>query len=123
MKRFVIYSRGRRDEGFFKLCRTFSVLLQKHRVYVMKKFLNYRPRGRWPCGWHGDVLCLALYVTVLGPFETSGAVEFATLLPDRVALVILEGSWSAEDVFREFCPFDVGIACLGPPLPDVRRYV
>jgi hypothetical protein len=36
---------------------------------------------------------------------------------------VLEGSWSAEDVFREFGPFDVGIACLGPPLPDARRYV
>jgi len=62
-------------------------------------------------------------VTAVGPFETSGAVEFAASLSDNVALVILEGGWSAEDVFREFGPFDVGILCLGPPLPDVRRYV
>ncbi len=62
-------------------------------------------------------------MTAVGPFETSGAVELAASLPDRVALVILEGSWSAEDVFREFGPLDVGIACLGPSLPDVRRYV
>jgi hypothetical protein len=68
-------------------------------------------------------LFLAPYVTAVGPFETSGAVELAASLPDRVALVILEGGWSAEDVFREFGPFDVGIACLGAPLPDARRYV
>ena len=47
----------------------------------------------------------------------------AASLPDRAALVIPEGGLSAEDVFREFGPFDVGIVCLGPPLPDVRRYV
>jgi hypothetical protein len=74
----------------------------------------------YPCGY---VLFLAPYVTAVGPFDISGTVEFAASLPDRVALVVLEGSWSAEDVFREFGPFDVGIACLGPPLPDVRRYV
>ena len=62
-------------------------------------------------------------MTAVGPFETSGAVELAASLPDRVALVLLEGGWSAEDVFREFGPFDVGIVCLGAPLPDVRRYV
>ncbi len=62
-------------------------------------------------------------MTAVGPFETSGAVELVASLPDRVALVVLEGSWSAEDVFREFGPFDVGIACLGPPLSDARRYV
>ncbi len=59
----------------------------------------------------------------MGPFETSGAVELAAPSPDRVALVVLEGSWSAEDVFREFGPLDVGVACLGAPLPDARRCV
>ncbi len=66
---------------------------------------------------------LAPYATAVGSFETSGAVELAASLPDRVALVVLEGGWSAEDVFREFGPFDVGIAYLRAPLPDVRRYV
>jgi hypothetical protein len=127
VKRLVIYSREWRDEEVLKLYRAFSVLFQRHRAYVIEKVFKLSPKRAlvftYPCGWHGDVLFLAPYVTVLGPFETSGAVEFAASLPDRVALVVLESSWSAEDVFREFGPFDVGIACLGPPLPDVRRYV
>jgi hypothetical protein len=127
VKKLIIYSREWRNEEVLKLYRAFSVLLQKHRAYVIEKVLELSPKRAlvftYPCGWHGDVLFLAPYVTAVGPFETSGAVEFAASLPDSVALVILEGGWSAEDVFREFGPFDVGIACLGPPLPDVRRYV
>jgi hypothetical protein len=127
VKRLVIYSREWLDEEVFKLYRAFSVFLQKHRAYVIENVLESSPKRAlvftYPCGWHGGVLFLAPYATAVGPFETSSAVEFGASLPDRVALVILEGGWSAESVFREFGPFDVGIACLGPPLPDVRRYV
>jgi len=127
VKRLVIYSREWRDEEVLKLYRAFSVLLQRHRAYVIEKVLELSPKRAlvftYPCGWHGDVLFLAPYVTAVGPFETSGAVELVASLSDRVALVVLEGSWSAEEVFREFGPFDVGIACLGSPLPDIRRYV
>ena len=79
MKRLVIYSREWRDEGVLKLYRAFSVLLQKHRVYVMEKVLELSPKRAlvftYPCGWHGDVLFLAPYVTAVEPFETSGAVS------------------------------------------------
>ncbi len=61
-------------------------------------------------------------MTAVGPFETSSAVSAASL-PDRVALVILESGWPAEDVFRESGPLGVGIACLGAPLPDAGRCV
>ena len=70
MKRLVIYSREWLDEEVLKLYRAFSVLLQRHRAYVMEKVLELSPKRAlvftYPCGWHGDVLFLAPYVTVLG---------------------------------------------------------
>jgi hypothetical protein len=44
VKRLVIYSREWRDEGVLKLYRAFSVLLQKHRVYVIEKVLELSPK-------------------------------------------------------------------------------
>jgi hypothetical protein len=77
VKKLVIYSREWRDEGVLKLYRAFSVLLQKHRAYVIEKVLELSPKRAlvftYPCGWHGDVLFLAPYVTALGPFQTSSA--------------------------------------------------
>ena len=70
MKRLVIYSREWRDEGVLKLYRAFSVLLQKQRVYIIEKVLELSPKRAliftYPCGWHGDVLFLAPYVTAVG---------------------------------------------------------
>jgi hypothetical protein len=78
----------------------------------MEKVLELSPKRALvftnSCGWHGDVLFLAPYLTALGPFETSGAVELAASSPDRVALVVHEGGCSAEDVFREFGPLTWG---------------
>jgi hypothetical protein len=92
VKRLVIYSREWRDEEVLKLYRAFSVLLQRHRAYVIEKVLELSPKRAlvftYPCGY---VLFLAPYVTVFGPFDTSGAVEFAASLSDNVALVMLEG--------------------------------
>jgi hypothetical protein len=127
VKRVVVYSREWRDEKTLKLYRALTILLQRHRVYILEKVLELRPTRALvfthPCGWHGDALFLAPYVVAVGPFEASGAVELAASLPDRVAFVLLEGGWTAEDVFKEFGPFDVGVACIGAPVPSVRRYV
>jgi len=77
VKRLVIYSREWRDEEVLKLYRAFSVLLQRHRAYVIEKVLELSPKRAlvftYTCGWHGDVLFLAPYVTAVGPFETSDA--------------------------------------------------
>ena len=93
----------------------------------MEKVLELSP-GRvlaftYPCGWHGDLLFLAPYVVAMGPFEYDEVVDLVVSLPDRVAFTVLEGAWSVEEVFKEFGPFDVGVACQGPPLPNVKRYV
>jgi len=127
VRRLVVYSREWRGEETLKLYRAFTSLLQKHRVYIIEKVLQMSPARAlvftYPCGWHGDALFLAPYVVAVGPFETSSALELVASLPDRVAFIMLEGGWTAEEVFREFGPFDVGVSCVGTPLPDARRYV
>jgi hypothetical protein len=66
----LYYSREWLNEEILKLDRAFPILLQKHRVYVMEKVLKLSPDRAlvftYPCGWHGDVLFLAPYVTAVG---------------------------------------------------------
>ncbi|MCY0890438.1 MULTISPECIES: hypothetical protein [Pyrobaculum] len=127
MRALYIYSRDWRDERIYSLYRAFTVLLQKHRAYALERILEKRPSRAlvftYPCGWHGDVLFLAPYVVAVGPFDRGALVDFVMSLPDRVALTLLEGGWTVEEVFKEFGPFDVGVACMGAPVAGVRRYV
>ncbi|WP_148682314.1 hypothetical protein [Pyrobaculum neutrophilum] len=127
MRRLVVYSREWRDERTLKLYRALTVLLQRQRALILEEIARLSPARAlvftYPCGWHGDVLFIAPYVVAVGPFENTAVVDGVAALPDRVALVMLEGGWTAEDVFKEFGPFDVGIACSGAPLLGARRYV
>ncbi|MEZ0319506.1 MAG: hypothetical protein ABWK05_05905 [Pyrobaculum sp.] len=126
VRRLIVYSREWRGD-VYGLYKAMSVLLQRHRTYVVEKVLELSPSRvlvfTFPCGWHGDVLFLAPYVVAVGPFDHDDLVDKIAAMPDRVALTVLEGEWSMEDVFTEFGPFDVGVACQGPPTPEVRRYV
>lgn len=127
VKKLVLYSKEWRDEKTIKLYRAMTILLQRQRAYALEKIMQYSPNRAlvftYPCGWHGDVLFIAPYLVIVGPFESSTLIDQVASLSDRVALIMLEGGWTAEDVFREFGPFDIGVACLGAPISNVRRYV
>ncbi|AAL64438.1 hypothetical protein PAE2791 [Pyrobaculum aerophilum str. IM2] len=127
MRTLLIYSKDWRDEATLRLYKAFTVLLQKQRAYALEKIAAKSPARAlvftYPCGWHGDVLFIAPYVVAVGPFEKDAILEFVLALPDRVALTLLEGGWTIEEVFKEFGPFDIGVACVGAPVKGVRRYV
>ena len=127
MRTLLLYSKEWRGEDIQRLYKAFTVLLQRQRAYALEKIVAKAPNRAlvftYPCGWHGDVLFIAPYIVAVGPFERDAFIDMVLTMPDRVAFTILEGGWTLEEVFKEFGPFDVGIACEGSPVSGARRYV